>query len=81
MHEGSAKIWYGIPYSALSTFEFFLKSTKSSLFNKDPDLLSSINLQVHPMAIRSAQIPIFRTIQHPGELILTFPGSYHSGVS
>lgn len=35
--------------------------------------------QLSPFALNSEGIPVFRCVQNPGELVLVFPGAYHSG--
>ena len=81
MHEGSGKIWYALSSVDISKFEKFVKKKYKNIMQRDPDVLKSLNLQINPIELLKNDIKVYRTIQKPGEFILTFPGSYHSGVS
>ena len=81
MHEGTGKIWYVLPSSERLNFEKFVRKNRRSIYKNDPDLLKSLNLQINPNELTKNGIKVYRTVQRPGEFILTFPGSYHAGVS
>jgi jumonji domain-containing protein 2 len=34
---------------------------------------------INPFHVAAQGIPVFRTIQHPGQTVLTMPGCYHWG--
>lgn len=35
--------------------------------------------QLSPSILKSEGVPIFRTVQHSGEFVITFPRAYHAG--
>lgn len=35
--------------------------------------------QFSPSILRSEGVPVYRTVQHSGEFVITFPRAYHSG--
>ena len=81
MHEGTGKIWYAIPDYHREKFERLTKDKLASRFRQDPNLLLDINIMVDPAYLVENGVHVYRTLQRPGEIILTFPGSYHQGVS
>lgn len=81
MHEGEGKIWYAIPEYHREKFERLAKDKLALLFNEDPNLLLNINVMINPAYLVENGVHVYRTIQKPGEFILTFPESYHQGVS
>jgi len=81
MHEGAGKIWYAIPEYHREKFERLAKEKLALLFNEDPNLLLNINVMINPSYLVENGVHVYRTVQKPGEFILTFPESYHQGVS
>ena len=81
MHEGEGKIWYAIPYYHREKFERLAKEKLAILFDEDPNLLLNINVMINPAYLVENGVHVYRTLQKPGEIILTFPESYHQGVS
>lgn len=81
MHEGAGKIWYAIPEYHREKFERLAKEKLAILFDEDPNLLHNINVMINPAYLVENGVHVYRTLQRPGEIILTFPESYHQGVS
>ena len=80
-HWGKPKVWYGVPEDYREKFEKAIKSKCALLFKKDPNILLDIITMVSPAYLLSQKIKMYKTLQYPGEFILTFPGAYHSGFS
>eukprot|EP00127_Corallochytrium_limacisporum_P000488 Clim_evm17s14 gene=Clim_evmTU17s14 len=78
-HMGSPKTWYGIPGPAAEQFEDALRSLAPELFRDHPDLLQHLVTLASPKELIAQGVPICRTDQHEGEIVLTFPASYHAG--
>ena len=51
------------------------------LFKKDPNILLDINTMIDPYYLKQQKVKVYKTLQMPGEYILTFPGAYHGGFS
>jgi hypothetical protein len=43
--------------------------------------LLDINTMIYPGYLHQQKVKVYKTLQMPGEYILTFPGSYHAGFS
>ena len=80
-HWGAPKQWYAIPESDREKFEKAVKQKVSLLFKKDPNILLDIVTMVSPAYLQQQGVKVYKTLQRPGEYILTLPGSYHSGFS
>lgn len=80
-HWGKPKLWYGVPESHREKFDRAVKDKCSLLFKKDPNILFDVVTMVSPAYLKSQGVKITKTLQRPGEFIVTFPGSYHSGFS
>ena len=70
-----------MPESDREKFEKAVKQKVSLLFKKDPNILLDIVTMVSPAYLKQQKVKVFKTLQKPGEFILTLPGSYHAGFS
>lgn len=80
-HWGKPKLWYGIPQSDREKFEKLAKTKIAMLFKEDPNILMDIVTMMDPTYFVNNGVQVYKTLQMPGEFILTFPGSYHAGFS
>ena len=81
LHSGAPKIWYSIAPKDKEKFTNYCKN-KYSLKSLKSDYFSySLFIHINPLEIIEAGIEVTRTIQYPGELIVTLPQSYHMGFS
>ena len=78
-HVGAAKTWYGVPGAAADAFEECFKQAMPDLFAAQPDLLLQLVTMLSPSLLVSEGVPVYRTDQHAGEFVVTFPKSYHGG--
>ncbi|KAJ8985893.1 hypothetical protein NQ317_006267 [Molorchus minor] len=79
LHWGEAKTWYGVPGSKAESFEETMKSAAPELFHSQPDLLHQLVTIMNPNILMNAGVPVYRTDQHAGEFVVTFPRAYHAG--
>lgn len=56
-----------------------MKSAAPELFHSQPDLLHQLVTIMNPNILMSAGVPVYRTDQHAGEFVVTFPRAYHAG--
>lgn len=76
---GEPKTWYGVPGAAAPEFEEAMKSKAPELFENQSDLLHQLVTIMNPNLLMERGVPVFRTDQHAGEFVITFPRSYHAG--
>ncbi|KAA0151738.1 hypothetical protein FNF29_04422 [Cafeteria roenbergensis] len=81
MHYGTAKTWYGIPASGASAFDATVREHLFEQFKQEPDHIHKLTTVFSPAKVQAAGIPVVHTVQEPGEFVITFPRSYHSGFS
>ncbi|KAF1864452.1 hypothetical protein Lal_00021875 [Lupinus albus] len=79
LHWGDPKVWYGVPGSHASPFEDAMRKHLPDLFEENPNLLNELVTQLSPSVLKSEGVPLYRTVQHSGEFVITFPRAYHSG--
>lgn len=79
LHWGEPKTWYGVPGSKAEAFEKTMKRAAPELFQSQPDLLHQLVTIMNPNILMSDGVPVYRTDQHAGEFIITFPRAYHAG--
>ena len=93
-HYGKPKLWYSIPCDERVKFEKVVRNKIHLLIKKDPNILLDIVTMINPTYLmshnvsifklpltNSFQVTVYRTLQMPGEYVLTMPGSYHGGFS
>ena len=81
MHYGSPKIWYSIPVNEKFKMEEFLKKKQQEINSNNKNLIDKLTLLIDPQELLDNNIKVNRTVQHPGEIIITLPNSYHAGFS
>ncbi|KAD4583991.1 hypothetical protein E3N88_21592 [Mikania micrantha] len=79
LHWGAPKMWYGVAGKDAVKLEAAMQKHLPNLFAEQPDLLHKLVTQLSPSILTSEGVPVYRCIQNPGEFVLTFPRSYHSG--
>ncbi|XP_030240080.1 lysine-specific demethylase lid [Drosophila navojoa] len=79
LHWGEPKTWYGVPGSCAEQFEETMKRAAPELFASQPDLLHQLVTIMNPNILMNNGVPVFRTDQHAGEFVITFPRAYHAG--
>ncbi|CAH8460551.1 unnamed protein product [Schistosoma rodhaini] len=78
-HWGEPKTWYGVSRLHADDFERAMKKHATELFDQAPDLLHHITTNINPNILQAEGVPIYRTDQHCGEFVVTFPRAYHAG--
>ncbi|VDP44377.1 unnamed protein product [Schistosoma mattheei] len=79
LDRGEPKTWYGVSRLHADDFERAMKKHATELFDQAPDLLHHITTNVNPNILQAEGVPIYRTDQHCGEFVVTFPRAYHAG--
>ncbi|ALC38767.1 lid [Drosophila busckii] len=79
LHWGEPKTWYGVPGSCAEQFEETMKRAAPELFASQPDLLHQLVTIMNPNILMNNGVPVYRTDQHAGEFVITFPRAYHAG--
>lgn len=80
LHAGAPKVWYAVAEGEDSRrFENLMASSYHHAKKECPEYLRHKRSLVSPAILKKAGIPYTMTVQYPGDTIITFPGSYHSG--
>jgi hypothetical protein len=80
LHAGAPKVWYAIAAGEDSQrFEQLMESNYHEAKRGCPEYLRHKRSLVSPAILKKAGIPFTRAVQYPGDLIITFPASYHCG--
>lgn len=80
LHAGAPKVWYAVAAGEDSRrFEHLMESNYHHAKKDCPEYLRHKRSLVSPTILKKAGIPYTRTVQYPGDAIVTYPGSYHSG--
>jgi len=77
LHHGSPKLWYAVPPAYASRVESLAKSLWPD--ETCPELLRHKTKLLSPMRLNQAGIPVWRGVQQQGDIMITWPESFHSG--
>uniref|UniRef100_A0A7N1A3H3 Lysine-specific demethylase JMJ706-like n=1 Tax=Kalanchoe fedtschenkoi TaxID=63787 RepID=A0A7N1A3H3_KALFE len=87
-HCGAPKTWYGVPGDAAIEFE---RVVGEHVYGNDIlsvdgeegafEVLSGKTTIFPPKILLEHGVPVCKTVQKPGEFIITFPRAYHAGFS
>jgi jumonji domain-containing protein 2 len=77
LHLGAPKFWYGIAPGETKRVESLARSSWPD--EKCSELLRHKTKLFSPMRLKQAGIPFVRGVQHEGEIMLTWPSSFHGG--
>jgi histone demethylase JARID1 len=82
-HKGAPKQWYGVPGTKKDAegLEKVFKRYLSMKMRDVPDLLHHITTMFSPRLLQNDNVPVYKTVQHAGEFVVTFPMSFHGGFS
>jgi histone demethylase JARID1 len=81
MHSGKPKIWYSIPSDQKEKMDDYIKSKYFALLLKEPHLVHKLTVHINPLELLENGIKVYRTVQRPGEIVVTLPKGYHTGFS
>jgi histone demethylase JARID1 len=81
MHQGAAKIWYSISSDQKEKMDDYIKNKYYATLLKQTDLVHKLTVHINPLELIENGIEVFRTVQRPGEIIVTLPKGYHAGFS
>jgi hypothetical protein len=81
LHEGAPKIWYSISSDQKEKMDDYIKTKYYATLLKQPDLIHKLTVHISPLELVENGIKVFRTEQHPGQIIVTLPKGYHAGFS
>lgn len=79
IHTGAPKRWYGVASTDAPKFEKAFREALPELFQVESDLIHQLTTVVHPLALKKRGVQLCTTLQREGEIVVTFPRSYHSG--
>ena len=79
LHYGAPKFWYAIAPEDRERFEILAQGMVPEMWRACPEFLRHKELLISPTLLEQNGIPFTRMMQHPGEFVVTYPGSYHSG--
>lgn len=79
-HAGAPKVWYAVPAGEDSQrFEHLMEANYQHSRRECPEYLRHKRSLMSPKILKKFGIPFTSTVQYPGDVIVTFPGSYHFG--
>lgn len=79
LHAGAPKYWYAISPDDSDRFESLMESQFSCAASACPQFLRHKSHLLSPSIITKAGISYTTQVQRAGDVIITFPGSYHFG--
>ena len=79
LHAGAPKYWYAIAQEDSGRFESLMKSMFSHQANDCNEFLRHKRSLVSPNILTKAGISYTTQVQRAGDIMITFPGSYHFG--
>ncbi len=79
LHYGAPKFWYAIAPEDRERFEILAQGMVPEMWRACPEFLRHKELLISPTLLEQNGIPFTRMMQKPGEFVVTYPGSYHSG--
>ncbi|KAL3933251.1 MAG: hypothetical protein SGBAC_010480 [Bacillariaceae sp.] len=80
LHAGSPKVWYAVAAGEdAKRLEQLYDGNFHEAKSQCSEYMRHKRCLVSPMILRKAGISFTRTVQYPGDAIITFPGSYHFG--
>jgi len=79
LHAGAPKYWYAIAEEDADRFESLMKSMFSHQANDCNEFLRHKRSLISPHLLTKAGISYTTQVQRAGDIMITFPGSYHFG--
>jgi jumonji domain-containing protein 2 len=79
-HAGAPKVWYAVAAGEdAQRMEQFCEGHYHQAKTGCPEYLRHKRCLISPAILKKSGIPFTRMVQYPGDVMITFPGSYHFG--
>ncbi|EGD78058.1 hypothetical protein PTSG_08936 [Salpingoeca rosetta] len=79
IHHGAEKQWYGIPPAASERMYSFASRVFHGSARQCKQFLRHKMFLITPTVLKNNNIPVYKTVHHAGEFMITFPSAYHAG--
>ena len=79
--EGKPKIWYSVSTKDKEKVDNYIKNKYYAQMIKDPSLIYNLRIHIDPLELLKNGIQVYKTVQNPGEIVVTLPKGYHMGFS
>lgn len=79
LHFGAPKVWYSVPAAYKAQVDKLAAAIAPEEFARCSQFIRHKQMVIHPSTLTAAGIPVFTTVQYPGDTILTMAGAYHCG--
>lgn len=79
LHVGMPKFWYSVDLCENQYFEDYARYLFKEQFRGCTDYLRHKTTLIHPETLLRAGVQIHKTVQRPGEFVITRAKGYHSG--
>ncbi|ORX95785.1 JmjC-domain-containing protein, partial [Basidiobolus meristosporus CBS 931.73] len=81
MHIGEVKTWYSVPASDELKFTTAAREFLSNSVKQEADFPFCLHAMISPKVLIDNSVEVFAVDQQQGEIVITFPGSYHASFS
>lgn len=81
MIEGKPKVWYSVSTEDKEKLDEYINKKFLMKISKDPSFFFNLRIHIDPKELIEQGIQVYKTIQYPGEMIVTLPKGYHMGFS
>jgi histone demethylase JARID1 len=81
MHEGAGKTWYTVPTTHTEQMRALMRKWYAKQLVDRKYLLTEVVITFNPVELLKEGIPVYKAYQSAGEVIVTFPGAFHTGFS
>ncbi|KAG7643619.1 JmjN domain [Arabidopsis suecica] len=78
LHVGAPRVWYSVAGCHRSKFKAAMKSFILEMSGEQPKKSHNPVMMMSPYQLSVEGIPVTRCVQHPGQYVIIFPGSYYS---
>jgi hypothetical protein len=74
-----SRCWYGIPPEEAEKFDEFARKCFPESYKSCPEFLRHKTYLINPTLLLKNGITVHKTVQNPGEFVITTAKTYHAG--
>lgn len=79
LHFGKPKFWYGVPSQEDEALERLAAVKFPDSYRECKEFMRHKTFLINPIIVKNNGITVHKCIQYPGEFVVTFCASYHTG--